>query len=326
MTFAHPLYFLLLLLIPIILWIRAYFNRRPASFTLSTGAAFRDMPTTSRTKLHKLPIVLILIAYALMVTALARPQSSFSVSDSTTEGIHIVMTVDISTSMLAEDLKPNRIEAAKNVATDFISKRVNDNIGLVVFARESFTQCPMTTDKTTLIGLLQSIETGIITDGTAIGNGLATAISRLREVEGKSKVIILLTDGSNNAGEIAPVTAAEMAEAFGIRIYTIGVGTQGMAPYPFPTPFGVRYQNIPVDIDEPTLETIAEKTGGKYFRATDNKSLAQIYSEIDQLEKVKLNVQTYTQKTEHYHKFLAGALLALLLAIISRMTVFRTLP
>lgn len=228
--------------------------------------------------------------------------------------------------MLAEDLKPNRLEAAKDVAAQFIASRPNDNIGLVVFAGESFTQCPMTTDQATLLNLLQGIETGIINDGTAIGNGIATAVSRLKDIKGKSKVVILLTDGSNNSGEIAPITASEIAQALGVRIYTIGVGTQGTAPYPIQTPFGIQYQDVQVDIDEHTLQTIANTSGGEYFRATDNSTLKSIYDEIDKMEKVKIKVDTYTQKEELFLPFLFAGLISLVLAFLLRTTLLRTLP
>ena len=222
-----------------------------------------------------------MVAVALLIVILARPQSTNSWSNSSTEGIDIMLAMDISGSMLAQDLKPNRLEAAKDVAASFINGRPNDNIGLVVFSAESFTQCPLTTDHTVLLNLFKDIQSGMIQDGTAIGLGLANAVSRIKDSHAKSKVIILLTDGSNNAGEIAPVTAAEIAKTFGVRVYTIGVGTKGMAPYPFQTAFGVQYQNIPVEIDEATLKQIASTTGGQYFRATDNASLKEIYSEIE---------------------------------------------
>ncbi len=326
MTFANPYYFFLLLLVPPLVALYYHRKKRPATFTLSTTNGFDRMPKSFRVRLHWVPFVFLLISYALMVVALARPQKSHSQSSSSTEGINIVLAMDISTSMLAEDLRPNRIEAAKDVAAQFIASRPNDNIGLVVFAGESFTQCPMTTDQATLLNLLQGIETGIISDGTAIGNGLATAASRLKDIPGKSKVIILLTDGSNNAGEIAPITAAEIAETFGIRIYTIGVGTRGMAPYPFQTPLGIQYQNVQVDIDEGTLEAIAAKSGGRYFRATDNDSLKTIYNEIDQMEKTKIKVETYTQMEDLYPPFLLCAFIVLVLAYLLRTTLFRTLP
>jgi Ca-activated chloride channel family protein len=228
--------------------------------------------------------------------------------------------------MLAQDLKPNRLEAAKDVAAAFVNGRPNDNIGLVVFSGESFTQCPLTTDHTVLLNLFKDIQSGMIEDGTAVGLGLANAVSRIKDSQAKSKVIILLTDGSNNMGEIAPVTAAEIAKTFGIRVYTIGVGTQGEAPYPFQTAFGVQYQNVKVEIDEKTLNEIAVTTGGKYFRATDNASLKSIYSEIDQMEKVKISVQQYSKKQEEY-KDLALLIFALLLMeILLRYTLFRNIP
>jgi len=258
--------------------------------------------------------------------ALARPQSSNSWQNVTTEGIDIVIALDISSSMLAMDFQPNRLEAAKDVATKFISGRPNDKIGLVVFSGESFTQCPLTTDHATVINLFRNIETGMIEDGTAIGNGLATAVSRLKESTAISRVVILLTDGDNNRGEIAPVTAAELAKTYGIRVYTVGVGTMGTAPYPVQTPFGVQVRDMEVKIDEPTLQKIASTTDGKYFRATDNNSLAEIYKEIDKLEKSKMEVHEFSKKEEQYLKFaLAGALL-LLLGLFLKTTIFRNIP
>jgi Ca-activated chloride channel family protein len=266
------------------------------------------------------------VVIALLIVVLARPQSTDNWENTTTEGIDIVMAMDISSSMLAQDLKPNRLEAAKDVAAAFVNGRPNDNIGLVVFSGESFTQCPLTTDHTVLLNLFKDIQSGMIEDGTAVGLGLANAVSRIKDSQAKSKVIILLTDGSNNMGEIAPVTAAEIAKTFGIRVYTIGVGTQGEAPYPFQTAFGVQYQNVKVEIDEKTLNEIAVTTGGKYFRATDNASLKSIYSEIDQMEKVKISVQQYSKKQEEY-KDLALLIFALLLMeILLRYTLFRNIP
>jgi Ca-activated chloride channel family protein len=242
-----------------------------------------------------------------------------------TEGIDIVLTQDISGSMLSRDFKPDRLEAAKNIATEFISGRPYDRIGLVVFSGESFTQCPLTTDHAVLINLLREIQSGMIEDGTAIGMGLATAVNRIKDSQAKSKVIILLTDGVNNRGEIAPETAAEIAKTFGIRVYTIGVGTQGMAPYPVQTPFGIQYQDMPVEIDEGILQKIAQTTGGKYFRATDNDSLEKIYKEIDKLEKSKIDVRQFSKKEE---KYLLPALIAffmLVVEIIVRNTIFKNL-
>lgn len=237
-----------------------------------------------------------------------------------------MLAMDISGSMLAQDLKPDRLEAAKDVAASFINGRPNDNIGLVVFSAESFTQCPLTTDHAVLLNLFKDIQSGMIQDGTAIGLGLANAVSRIKDSQAKSKVIILLTDGSNNAGEIAPVTAAEIAKTFGIRVYTIGVGTKGMAPYPFQTAFGVQYQNIPVEIDEATLRQIASTTGGQYFRATDNASLKEIYSEIDQMEKTKISVREYSKKQEEYKNWALLVFGLLLGEILLRNTLLRNIP
>ena len=267
-----------------------------------------------------------MVAVALLIVILARPQSTNSWSNSSTEGIDIMLAMDISGSMLAQDLKPNRLEAAKDVAASFINGRPNDNIGLVVFSAESFTQCPLTTDHTVLLNLFKDIQSGMIQDGTAIGLGLANAVSRIKDGHAKSKVIILLTDGSNNAGEIAPVTAAEIAKTFGVRVYTIGVGTKGMAPYPFQTAFGVQYQNIPVEIDEATLKQIASTTGGQYFRATDNASLKEIYSEIDQMEKTKISVQEYSKKQEEYKNWALLVFALLLVEILLRNTLLRNIP
>ena len=263
---------------------------------------------------------------ALLIVVLARPQSTDSWSSSSTEGIDIMLSMDISGSMLAQDLKPNRLEAAKDVAASFINGRPNDNIGLVVFSAESFTQCPLTTDHAVLLNLFKDIQSGMIQDGTAIGLGLANAVSRIKDSQAKSKVIILLTDGSNNAGEIAPVTAAEIAKTFGVRVYTIGVGTQGMAPYPFQTAFGVQYQNIPVEIDEATLKQIAAITGGQYFRATDNASLKEIYAEIDQMEKTKISVQEFSKKQEEYKNWALLVFALLLIEILLRNTLLRNIP
>lgn len=266
-----------------------------------------------------------MVAVALLIVILARPQSTNSWSNSSTEGIDIMLAMDISGSMLAQDLKPNRLEAAKDVAASFINGRPNDNIGLVVFSAESFTQCPLTTDHTVLLNLFKDIQSGMIQDGTAIGLGLANAVSRIKDSHAKSKVIII-DRWSNNAGEIAPVTAAEIAKTFGMRVYTIGVGTKGMAPYPFQTAFGVQYQNIPVEIDEATLKQIASTTGGQYFRATDNASLKEIYSEIDQMEKTKISVQEYSKKQEEYKNWALLVFALLLVEILLRNTLLRNIP
>ena len=328
MVFANPTYlYLLLLLVPLIGWYIYKLHKSQASLQVSSSEAFQ-LPGTSSWKVYMrhLPFVLRMLAIALLIVVLARPQSTNSWQNSSTEGIDIVMAMDISTSMLAEDLKPNRLEAAKDVAASFINGRQNDNIGLVVFAAESFTQCPVTIDHGVLLNLFKDIQPGIIQDGTAIGLGLANAVSRIKDSQAKSKVIILLTDGVNNTGEIAPVTAAEIAKTFGIRVYTIGVGTQGEAPYPIPTAFGVQYQNVPVEIDEQVLKQIASTTGGQYFRATDNSSLKEIYSEIDQLEKTKISVQEFSKKQEEYKNWALLVFALLLIEVLLRNTVLRNIP
>jgi Ca-activated chloride channel family protein len=294
---------------------------------MASADGFAKVPKTFRLYLRHVPFVLRLLTVICIIIALARPQSTNSWNTSTTEGIDIMMTLDISSSMLAQDLKPNRLEAAKEVAATFISGRPTDNIGLVVFSAESFTQCPLTTDHAVLLNLLKDVQCGMIEDGTAIGHGLATAVSRLKDSNAKSKTIILLTDGTNNRGEIAPTTAAELAQAYDIRVYTIGVGTQGRAPYPFPTVGGgVRYDTIPVEIDENVLTKIAQMTGGQYFRATNNAALKNIYEEIDQLEKTKMSVQEYSKKQEEYGIFALAGLVLLLLEMLLRYTVLRRIP
>lgn len=328
MVFANPNYlYLLLLLIPLVAWYIYKLRKSQASLQVSSAEAFEAPGATSwRVYLRHVPFVLRMVAIAVLIVVLARPQSTNSWQNSTTEGIDIVMAIDISTSMLAEDLKPNRLEAAKDVAASFINGRPNDNIGLVVFAAESFTQCPLTTDHGVLLNLFKDIQPGIIQDGTAIGVGLANAVSRIKDSQAKSKVIILLTDGVNNTGQVAPVTAAEIAKTFGVRVYTIGVGTQGEAPYPIPTAFGVQYQNIPVEIDEQILKQIASTTGGQYFRATDNASLKEIYSEIDQMEKTKISVQEFSKKQEEYKNWALLAFVLLLVEVLLRNTVLRNIP
>lgn len=328
MIFANPTYlYLLLLLIPIIGWYIYKLSKSQASLQVSSTEVF-DIPGTSSWKvwLRHVPFVLRTVAIAVLVVILARPQSTNSWQNSSTEGIDIVLAMDISTSMLAQDLKPNRLEASKDVASSFINGRPNDNIGLVVFAAESFTQCPLTTDHAVLLNLFKDIQPGIIQDGTAIGLGLANAVSRIKDSQAKSKVIILLTDGVNNTGEIAPVTAAEIAKTFGVRVYTIGVGTQGEAPYPFQTAFGIQYQNVPVEIDEQTLKQMAATTGGQYFRATDNASLKEIYSEIDKMEKTKISVQEYSKKQEEYKNWAILLFVLLLVEILLRNTLLRNIP
>ncbi|MFA8434255.1 MAG: VWA domain-containing protein [Marinifilaceae bacterium] len=325
--FANPnLLYLLFLLVPMIVWYVLKDKNGQASLQVSTTRVFESSPKSVKSYLRHALFGLRILAMALLIVVLARPQSSNRWQDITTEGIDIVMSLDISSSMLAQDFKPDRLEAAKDVATKFILGREQDKIGLVIFSGESFTQCPLTTDHAVLVNLFQDIESGMIEDGTAIGLGLANAVNRLKDSKAKSKVIILLTDGVNNQGEIAPVTAAELAKTFGIRVYTIGIGTQGEAPYPVQTVFGTRYQNMPVKIDEEVLTQIAEMTGGKYFRATDNNKLKSIYQEIDKLEKSKIEVKQFSTKSEEYLLFaLLGALL-LLLEIALRNTILRNIP
>ena len=328
MVFANPTYlYLLLLLIPMIGWYIWKLCKSQASLQVSSSEAF-DAPgaTSWKVYLRHVPFVLRMAAVAVLIIILARPQSTNSWQNTSTEGIDIVMAMDISSSMLAQDLKPNRLEASKDVAASFINGRPNDNIGLVVFAAESFTQCPLTTDHTVLLNLFKDIQPGIIQDGTAIGLGLANAVSRIKDSQARSKVIILLTDGVNNAGEIAPVTAAEIAKTFGIRVYAIGVGTRGKAPFPFQTAFGIQYQDVDVDIDEPTLKQIAATTGGQYFRATDNASLKEIYSEIDKMEKTKISVQQYSKKQEEYKNWALLLFALLLFEILLRNTLLRNIP
>jgi len=331
MEFANKEYlFLLLLMIPYLIWYLMYRKKSEPTMRMSDTRAYRYAPRSWRVTLMPLQLLLRLAVFVLLVLVLARPQTQNSWKNETMEGIDIMLAMDVSTSMLAEDLKPNRIEAAKQVAADFIIGRPNDNIGLTIFAGEAFTQCPMTTDHASLLNLLHNVRTDIaqrlIEDGTAIGMGLANAVSRLKESKAKSKVVILLTDGSNNRGDLSPMTAAEIAKSFGIRVYTIGVGTNKVAPYPMPVAGGVQYVNIPVEIDTKMLSDIAAATDGDFYRATNNKELQQIYKEIDKLEKSKLNVKKYSKRYEAYQPYAIAAVILLLLEILLRITVFRKLP
>ncbi len=321
--FANPGFFWLLLLLPITIGWYIWKNRvLQGTIRMSTIAGFMRVKS-SYAVLRHYDIVLRSFALILIIAALARPQSALSWENSTTEGIDIVIATDISGSMLSEDLKPNRLEAGKNIAMDFIKDRPDDRIGLVVFSGESFTQCPLTIDHDVLINLFKDVNNGIIDDGTAIGMGLATAVNRLKESEAKSKVVILLTDGSNNAGSIPPITAAEIAKKMNVRVYTVGVGTKGYAPYPVKTSQGIQYQQVPVTIDEPTLANIAKITGGKYFRATNNEKLKAIYQQIDNLEKAKIAVTQYHKKTERFLPLALIALGLLLLEFALRNTLFK---
>lgn len=322
---------LLLLLIPYLVWYIRFRKGTEATMTLSDTWLLKNAPKTLRQRLSWLPMACRCACLVLIVICLCRPQTHNAWDEREVEGIDIMMTMDISTSMLAEDLKPNRIEAAKNVASAFIADRPNDNIGMTIFAGEAFTQCPMTTDHTALLNLMKGVRTdiasrGLIEDGTAVGMGLANAVSHLKDSKAKSKVVILLTDGSNNAGEISPLTAAEIAKSLGIRVYTIGVGTNKVAPYPMPVAGGVQYVNIPVEIDTKTLADIAEKTDGHFYRATNTGELKQIYKDIDKLERSKLNVKKFSKRYEAFQPFAIAALLALLLEVILRLTIFRRIP
>ncbi|MEN6295183.1 MAG: VWA domain-containing protein [Chloroherpetonaceae bacterium] len=326
-TFANPEMFYLLIIIPILGAL--YFwklSRKKATIVFPTLNALKFKPKSIKAKMRHLPFIFTCIGLIFIIISLARPQSSSTRKQVQTEGIDIILAMDVSTSMLAEDLKPNRIEAAKQTAIQFIDARINDRIGLVVFSGESFTQCPPTIDHSVLKNLLKSIKSGMIEDGTAIGMGLATSVSRLKDSKAKSKVIILLTDGINNTGFISPQTAAEIAHTFNIKVYTIGVGTLGTAPYPFQTPFGVQYQQMDVKIDEGILKEISSITGGKYYRATNTKSLGEIYSEIDKMEKSKIDVAYFTKKTEEYLLFSLTGFLFVFLSIFLNYTAFRKLP
>ena len=332
MEFANKEYlFLLLLIIPYLIWYVMFRKKSEPTLRMSDTFAFNYAPKSWRVKLMPLQLLLRIVTFTLIVIVLARPQTSNSWKNKSVEGIDIMLAIDVSTSMLAEDLKPNRIEAAKAVASEFIIGRPNDNIGLSIFAGEAFTQCPMTTDHASLLNLLQNVRTdiaarGLISDGTAIGMGLANAVTRLKGSKAKSKVVILLTYGSNNMGDISPMTAAEIAQSLGIRVYTIGVGTNKVAPYPMPVAGGVQYVNMPVEIDTKMLADIAASTEGDFYRATNTAELKNIYKEIDRLEKSKLNVKKFSKRYEAYQPFALAAAIALLLEILLRITVFRRIP
>lgn len=332
MTFANSAYLLLMLLIiPCVLWYVLRGRKRRAAMSVPTVSMYGGMKKSWKYYLIHVPFILDMAAIILLSLILARPQTTDRWQDTEIEGIDIMLAVDVSTSMLAEDLKPNRIEAAKQVAAEFINGRPNDNIGLTIFAGEAFTQCPMTVDHAILLNMFQNVSSdiaakGIIEDGTAIGMGLANAISRLKDSQAKSKVIILLTDGSNNRGEISPTTAAEMAKSFGIRVYTIGVGTNGTAPYPVQGAYGKQYINVAVEIDENVLRQIAQTANGQYYRATSNSKLKEVYEDIDKLERTKLQVKEFSKNQEEYQPLALALLLTLLVSILLKQTVLRTIP
>ncbi len=325
--FANPEFLWgLLILIPITVWYILKDENNYTSVQISSLRAFPKTPHTYKFYMRYVLFGLKLVLLALLIIMLARPQTTNYWEDKTTEGIDIVIALDISSSMLARDFVPNRLEASKDVAISFISGRPNDRMGLVVFSGESFTQCPLTTDHAVLINLFKDIKQGMIEDGTAIGMGLANAVNRLKDSDAKSKVIILLTDGVNNMGAIDPITAAQLAKSFGIRVYTIGVGKNGYAPYPVQTMFGIQYQDMEVKIDEETLKKISEITDGKYFRATNNRKLKQIYKEIDKLEKSKIQIKKFSSKNDEFMPLAQLAVFLLSLIILIRYTIMRNIP
>lgn len=327
MFFEYP-YLLWLLIVPALLlalYVYRELSGRNPHLRVSSVKPWKSGGSTVLSVVRHIPEALKTVALVMIVIAIARPRSSSDVEKIDTEGIDITLAMDVSTSMLARDFKPDRLSAAKDIAIEFISQRPTDRMSIVVFAGESYTQCPLTTDRATLINMMKDVQTDLIEDGTAMGNGLATAVARLKDSDAKSKVVILLTDGVNNCGEISPQTAAELAKTFGIRVYTIGVGAMGKAPYPVMTPWGVEIQNVDVEIDEPLLKQIAESTGGSYFRATDNTKLAEIYSRINDMEKSRTTVDSFPVYKELYTGYALVALFSLLAGLILNLFL-RRLP
>lgn len=328
MFFEYP-HLLWLLVIPALLIVHYIYlelcGRRP-HLRVSDMRYWKAGGKSVLSYLRHAPMLLRTVALSMIIIAIARPRSSSKMDKIDTEGIDIVLAMDVSTSMLARDFTPDRISAAKDIAIEFISQRPSDRIGIVVFAGESYTQCPLTTDRATLINLMKEIQTGLIEDGTAIGNGLATAVARMQGSDAKSRVVILLTDGVNNRGEITPQTAAEIAKTYGIRVYTIGVGANGTAPYPVITPWGVQMQDVEVEIDEDLLKGIAETTGGRYFRATDNTKLSEIYSEINKMEKARTTIDSFPVYKELFMDFALVALICLLLEVVFNAFILKRLP
>ena len=318
MFFEYP-YLLWLLVIPVLLVLRYLWieiRDRHAHMRVSSLDAWKAGGRSVFEILRHLPFVLRIAALSLIIVAIARPRSSTQVEKVDTEGIDIIFAMDVSTSMLARDFTPDRLSAAKDIAIEFIAQRPSDRMGIVVFAGESYTQCPLTTDRATLINLMKDVQTDLIEDGTAIGNGLATAVARMKDSDAKSRVVILLTDGVNNMGEIDPAMATEIAKTYGIRVYTIGVGANGQAPYPVQTPWGIEMRNIPVEIDEALLKNIADGTGGRYFRATDNTKLSEIYAEIGQMEKTRTSVDSFPVYKDLFGNYAIAALICLLLEVL----------
>ncbi len=324
---ARPWFLLLLIIIPaLVVWYILKRNITTTSIGYSDISGMTKVRPSFRQRMMHVPFILRMLLLALLIFIIARPQKSFDKNDVTVEGIDILMALDISGSMLSEDFKPNRIEAAKEVAMQFIDGRPNDRIGLVIFSSEAFMQCPLTIDHKVLKSFFSEVKSGMIADGTAIGDGLGLSVAHIKKSAAISKVIILLTDGINNTGSLDPQTAAEIAKKFGIRVYTIGVGTIGKAPYPFQTSFGIQYQNIDVQIDEALLKQVAETTGGKYFRATNKDKLEEIYNQIDKLEKSKIDVTKYNNRHDEYFIFMLVAVGLLLTEILLRYTVFKKIP
>lgn len=327
MFFEYP-YLLWLLVIPVLLVLRYLWveiKDRRVHMRVSSLDAWKAGGRSYLEIVRHIPFVLRISALCLIIVAIARPRSSTQVEKIDTEGIDIMFTMDVSTSMLARDFTPDRLSAAKDIAIEFIAQRPTDRMGIVVFAGESYTQCPLTTDRATLINLMKEVQTDLIEDGTAIGNGLATAVARIKDSDAKSRVIILLTDGVNNMGEIDPLMAAEIAKTYGIRVYTIGVGANGTAPYPVQTPWGIELQKIPVEIDEALLKNIADGTGGRYFRATDNTKLQEIYGEIGQMEKTRTSVDSFPVYKDLFKNYALAALVCLLLELLI-CAIMRRLP
>lgn len=328
MFFEYP-HLLWLLVIPALLIVHYIYlelcGRRP-HLRVSDIRYWKAGGKSVLSYLRHAPMLLRTVALSMIIIAIARPRSSSKMDKIDTEGIDIVLAMDVSTSMLARDFTPDRISAAKDIAIEFISQRPSDRIGIVVFAGESYTQCPLTTDRATLINLMKEIQTGLIEDGTAIGNGLATAVARMQGSDAKSRVVILLTDGVNNRGEVTPQTAADIAKTYGIRVYTIGVGANGTAPYPVITPWGVQMQDVEVEIDEDLLKGIAETTGGRYFRATDNTKLSEIYSEINKMEKARTTIDSFPVYKELFMDFALVALICLLLEVVFNAFILKRLP
>ena len=328
MYFEYPalLWLLVLPLLLIVHYVYMELKGRNPHLRVSNAIPWKQEKNTVLNIIRHMPFVLRIVALSLIIIAIARPRSSTKLDKVQSEGIDIMLTMDVSTSMLARDFTPDRISAAKDIAIEFISQRPSDRMGIVVFAGESYTQCPLTTDRATLINLMKEVRTNLLEDGTAIGNGLATAVARLKDSDAKSRVIILLTDGVNNSGEIAPETAADIAKTYGIRVYAIGVGANGEAPYPVMTPWGVDIQKVKVEIDEQLLTNIANETGGRYFRATDNTKLAEIYSEIGKMEKTRTTIDSFPVYKELFLGYAVAALICLMLELLLNVFVIRRLP